>query len=727
MEDEDGRLVAIQGTIRDVSERARTKRLLEALNDAAVAMEGALTAREIFTAAAGELKRVGYECAVLLLSEDGRALRLEHVSYGQALIERLEETLGISLLDSSVTVGGTDFWTVVAGEQRTVLLEDVKAHLRQVLPRVLRPFAGHIVRLLGFSRVIDAPLKVGEEVVGLLSVQSSELSESDVPHVTAFAHQMAASWRKTQLLDEARREIAERKRAQQELRASQQRFDSFMSHMPGAVFVKDCQGRVVYANEPFARAAGCEADELVGRTTENMVPPDVHARYVEENQRALKGETVVSESVTRGPQGERHWLTYKSPIHREGEPTLVGSVSLDVTDRKRAEEALRASEEKYRLLVENANEGVAVGQDGLLKFVNPKVKELSGYSMEELRTTRFAELIHPDDRAMVMDRHRRRLWGEELTRVYPFRIVDKEGATRWVEVNAVRITWEGRPATLNLFTDITERRRAREALRRRNRELSALTAIAGAVGRSLDLGEVLDAALEETLKALDAGGGLIYLYDEASEAFAPIIHRGISADVIRELRTFKMGEGLSGHVAQSGQPLVTHLATDARNISSGSVKDGWRSYAGVPIRSMGKVLWVMSLISREAVKFRQEHLGVLSHIGGQVGLAIENANLYETVQRELADRKRAQEALQKSEERYRTIFQTAAVPIWQEDFSRVREAQAELESQGVTGFRRYFREHPEFVERAARMIQVRDVNDAALRMLGAETKEVVAA
>ena len=458
-----------------------------------------------------------------------------------------------------------------------------------------------------------------------------------------------------------------------------------------------------------------------------MVPPDVHARYVEENQRALKGETVVSESVTRGPEGERHWLTYKFPIHREGEPTLVGSVSLDVTDRKRAEEALRASEEKYRLLVENANEGVAVGQDGLLKFVNPKVKELSGYSMEELRTTRFAELIHPDDRAMVMDRHRRRLWGEELTRVYPFRIVDKEGATRWVEVNAVRITWEGRPATLNLFTDITERRRAREALRRRNRELSALTAIAGAVGRSLDLGEVLDAALEETLKALDAGGGLIYLYDEASEAFAPIIHRGISADVIRELRTFKMGEGLSGHVAQSGQPLVTHLATDARNISSGSVKDGWRSYAGVPIRSMGKVLWVMSLISREAVKFRQEHLGVLSHIGGQVGLAIENANLYETVQRELADRKRAQEALQKSEERYRTIFQTAAVPIWQEDFSRVREAQAELESQGVTGFRRYFREHPEFVERAARMIQVRDVNDAALRMLGAETKEVVAA
>ncbi|MBN1762007.1 MAG: PAS domain S-box protein [Methanomicrobia archaeon] len=137
----------------------------------------------------------------------------------------------------------------------------------------------------------------------------------------------------------------------------------------------------------------------------------------------------------------------------------------DVIERKKAEEKLQESEEKYRALVENANEVIVVAQEGVLKFANPKAVEITGYSAEELQNKPFVELIHPDDRAMVVERHRKRLKGEAILGIYPFRIVTKGGKTKWVEINAVLITWEGRPATLNFISDITERKRMEEEIR----------------------------------------------------------------------------------------------------------------------------------------------------------------------------------------------------------------------------------------------------------------------
>jgi two-component system cell cycle sensor histidine kinase/response regulator CckA len=126
-------------------------------------------------------------------------------------------------------------------------------------------------------------------------------------------------------------------------------------------------------------------------------------------------------------------------------------------ERHRAEESLRESEEKYRLLVENASEAIIVAQDEVLKFLNPAATELTGYSQKELADSPFTHFIHPDDRQMVMERYQRRLQGEALPSVYPFRIIDKSGNLRWVEISAVRVNWEGRPATLSFLSDVTER------------------------------------------------------------------------------------------------------------------------------------------------------------------------------------------------------------------------------------------------------------------------------
>jgi len=139
-------------------------------------------------------------------------------------------------------------------------------------------------------------------------------------------------------------------------------------------------------------------------------------------------------------------------------------IATDITGRKRAEEALQKSEENYRHLIENANEAIIVAQDGLLKFVNPMMATLTGYSVEELTTLPYIEIIYPDDRAIVLDRRQRRISGEKISSRYMFRINSKDNITRWVEISAVNIDWEGRPATLNFLINITERKRAEEAL-----------------------------------------------------------------------------------------------------------------------------------------------------------------------------------------------------------------------------------------------------------------------
>jgi PAS domain S-box-containing protein len=142
--------------------------------------------------------------------------------------------------------------------------------------------------------------------------------------------------------------------------------------------------------------------------------------------------------------------------------------------RQRADDALRISEEKYRHLIEHSDEAIVVVQDGMLKLVNHQSIEFTGYSEQELLSMPISAFIHPDDRAMVMERYQKRMKGEELPLHYAFRLISKDGSTRWVEVSVSAIDWESRPATLNFLTDITGRKRAEETLVESERQLQLI-------------------------------------------------------------------------------------------------------------------------------------------------------------------------------------------------------------------------------------------------------------
>jgi diguanylate cyclase (GGDEF)-like protein/PAS domain S-box-containing protein len=140
------------------------------------------------------------------------------------------------------------------------------------------------------------------------------------------------------------------------------------------------------------------------------------------------------------------------------------SLILELWDHRQAEHALRTSEEKYRLLVDNAKDAIFVVQDWVIKFPNPKTEELTGYSAAELAHIPITQIIAPEDRKLVEQRHTRRLAGADEPNTYQLRIIHKNGERIWVEINAILFPWEDRPGTLNVVRDIRSHKQAEEAL-----------------------------------------------------------------------------------------------------------------------------------------------------------------------------------------------------------------------------------------------------------------------
>jgi len=166
------------------------------------------------------------------------------------------------------------------------------------------------------------------------------------------------------------------------------------------------------------------------------------------------------------------------------------------TRGRQTEAVLRESEERYRTVVENANEGINIAQDGRVVYMNPKLAEMIGHSFEEVTSRPFADFIHPDDRGMVMDRYRRRLAGESSPDAYEYRSIDRAGRIIWFNISTKKIEWNGRPATLNLLTDITARKEAQEALQGRIKELNCLYSIADLVNKTDRIEDVFQGAAD---------------------------------------------------------------------------------------------------------------------------------------------------------------------------------------------------------------------------------------
>jgi PAS domain S-box-containing protein len=263
------------------------------------------------------------------------------------------------------------------------------------------------------------------------------------------------------------RNITERKEAEEALRERERQLSAVTESLTGPVSRVDRDLRYLYANGAYERWHGRSPQAIMGLTIREVIGDEGFRKAEPYLKRALAGERVTFEGPVESPAGDVIYglVTYVPDVNSEGKVEGLFIIVTDITERKKAEEALRTSEEKYRVVVENGNEAILVAQDNMLKFVNPQTERHSGYSSEELLGKPFIEFVHPEDRDALIQRYKERLAGKPAAHPARFRVNHKNGEIRWAETEVVTIDWEGRPATLVFAHDITEQRRAAEALR----------------------------------------------------------------------------------------------------------------------------------------------------------------------------------------------------------------------------------------------------------------------
>ncbi|MEN6509970.1 MAG: PAS domain S-box protein, partial [Smithella sp.] len=275
-------------------------------------------------------------------------------------------------------------------------------------------------------------------------------------------------------------DVTKLREADQAKQENENKFRHLFESAGDSIFLLD-NDVFIDCNPKALEMFGCTREQIIGQSPSRFSPeiqPDGNSskeQALANNRAVLKGQPQYFEWRHCRYDGTLFdaSISLTSFLDR-GKPNIL-AICRDIAENKHALEALHESEEKYRTLIENASEAIIVIQDFKAVFLNPVIAGMTDYSNEEISSMPFVDFIHPDDREMVLDNHIRRLNGENVPSRYSFRLLNKNDGFRWVDLNVVRINWEGKPATLNFMIDITERKLSEE----KAKESHALLRIAG--------------------------------------------------------------------------------------------------------------------------------------------------------------------------------------------------------------------------------------------------------
>ncbi len=255
------------------------------------------------------------------------------------------------------------------------------------------------------------------------------------------------------------------------LRESESKYRLLLEQASDGIFITDQEGNYVLVNPKGCEMLGYSQDELLRLNVRDLIPPEdlaVAPRFDE----LRAGKMIVVERRLRCQDGTLLPMEISARMLEDGR---IQAIVRDITKRKRAAEALRRSEEKYRLVVERSLQGITFLQDNRLVFVNPAICDITGYSAAELTSfspEQFFAIVHPDDQPILFERYRTRLQDQPVSPRQEYRIVRKDGTLRWLEVFTAPVIYEDEPALLSISSDITERKRAEEALRESERRFA---------------------------------------------------------------------------------------------------------------------------------------------------------------------------------------------------------------------------------------------------------------
>ncbi len=322
-----------------------------------------------------------------------------------------------------------------------------------------------------------------------------------------------------------------------------------------------------------------------------------------------------------------------------------------------------STQRPFNSIIENVSDVIAVlDADGTIHYVNPAAKHRLGHSTKQMQGKNIAKFIHPDDLPTALEAFQHRLEHPQAPTgsFMQVRLHHKNGQWRDFEGMVDNLLDDSQVTRIVLIArDVTERKRAEEALNQRAKELHSLQANVLEITAPHVLSDLLSTIVERAADLLDADSGGLYLCDPERQEARCVVSYKTTKDYSGTV--LKYGEGAAGLVAQTGEPLIVN---DYRTWSGGAVVFGeekpFERLISAPMLWQDQVIGVIHVLRSEGdTRFTQANLELLSIFANHAAIAVANTRQMESLKLELTERKRAEEALRGSESRYRILAEAS--------------------------------------------------------------------
>jgi len=265
-------------------------------------------------------------------------------------------------------------------------------------------------------------------------------------------------------------DITEAKKAENDLKKSEQRLKSYVENSPYGIFVSNQEGNYVDVNSAAQQITGYNKDELIGKNLLDLIPPEGRKEARQHFQSVIKGDYYTLELPFLTKSGtKKYWSVKAVKLSKNRFLAFVN----DITDRKETEIKLKESEERYRVITEKSHDGIYILQNNKLVFANDRICDLIGYRKDELLYVNFWEFIHPEDLNKIKTYAYGRAKGKDVPSTYEVRGVTKNGEILDLEFSVAPITYRGKYAALGSIRDITQRKETQKKLKLRSKAIAA--------------------------------------------------------------------------------------------------------------------------------------------------------------------------------------------------------------------------------------------------------------
>ncbi|MCJ7509480.1 MAG: PAS domain S-box protein [Dehalococcoidia bacterium] len=426
-------------------------------------------------------------------------------------------------------------------------------------------------------------------------------------------------------------DITERRRAVQALRESEEGHRELSDSITDVFFAMDRDSRYTYWNKASEKLTGISAGDAIGKSLYELFPEVKGTKadtLYQEVLRTREPRSFVNEYQIKGKNFSFEISAYPSK-------TGLSVFVKDITERKRAEEALRESEERYRTLFEQAPDSVLLidGETGALVQFNDKAHETLGYTREELEKLKipdFEAIESPEEVA----KHIRRVV-EEGADIFETKHRTKSGEIRDIEVRSRAVSVRGKGFNQALFHDITERKRA-ENLSRTQRDLGLALAATSGLEETLRL--CFEAAIR--VSGMDCGG--VYLVDETSAELELAFHRGLSSGFVKSVSHYD-ADSANACLVMAGKPIYGRHQELGVPLDQAETQEGLRAIAVIPVPHDNRIIGCLNIASHTLHEVPDYARAALETVATQIGNAISRSKM--------------EEALRESEEKYRKLVE----------------------------------------------------------------------